>query len=63
MTAITRQKLSLAFTIYNKARAAAKGDTKKIEQWNKVLGRMVKDAYRYSRKTVMQSNPLFFAQI
>ena len=61
MTAITRRKLSLAFTIYNKARAAARGDVKKIEQWNKVLGRMVKDAYR-QRKTVTQFTPLSFAQ-
>lgn len=48
MSEQTRRKLSIAFTTYNKARAAARatGDTKSIEQWNKVLGRLVRDAFR-----------------
>ena len=41
-----RRKLSIAFSVYNKARAAARrdGDMKRIDLLNKTLGRMVKDA-------------------
>jgi len=45
----TRSKLSIAFSIYNKARAAARraGDAKQIDLLNKVLGRMISQAYRH----------------
>lgn len=48
MSEKTRRKLSIAFTIYNKAVAQARraGDVKAVKQWNKTLGRLVKDAYR-----------------
>jgi hypothetical protein len=51
MTALTRSKLSLAFTIYNQSRAEARrrGDAKKIAQMNRVLGNLVRDAYRPAR--------------
>lgn len=51
MTAEIKRKLSIAFTTYNKARAAARraGDEKSIKQWNEVLGRLVRDAYRRQR--------------
>lgn len=51
MTAQTRRKLSLAFTVYNKARADARrhGDIKRISALNKVLGNMVKAARRSAR--------------
>jgi len=47
MTSQISHKLSIAFSVYNKARAEARraGDTKQIELCNKVLGRMVKAAY------------------
>jgi hypothetical protein len=48
MTTEIRRKLSIAFTVYNKARADARrrGDTHRIETLNKVLGNMVKAARR-----------------
>lgn len=64
MTEQTRRKLSLAFTIYNKAVAQARraGDAKAIEQWKKTLGKLVKDAYRRNRAALSSSRlPLAFA--
>jgi len=51
MTAESRRKLSLAFTVYNKARAEARrhGDTKRIAALDKVLGNLVKAARRSAR--------------
>jgi hypothetical protein len=59
MSEQTRRKLSLAFTIYNKAVAQARraGNVKAVEQWNKTLGKLVKDAYRRNR-AVLNSSPL-----
>lgn len=50
----TRHKLSIAFSTYNKARADARrrGDEKTLEALNKVLGRMVRDAYKHTRRPV-----------
>jgi hypothetical protein len=47
----TRRKLSIAFVIYNQSRAEAyqRGDTKKLEILNLLLGRLVKDAYQPAR--------------
>ncbi len=49
MTTQTRSKLSIAFTIYNKARTQARrrGETQEIDRLNKVLGRMVSQAYKH----------------
>lgn len=48
MTPKTRSKLSIAFTIYNKARAEARrrGDVQQIARLNQTLGRMVAQAHR-----------------
>ncbi len=48
MTPQLRSKLSIAFSVYNIARAKARraGDEKQVELCNKVLGRMIKAAYR-----------------
>jgi hypothetical protein len=48
MTPQIRSKLSIAFSVYNIARAKARraGDKHQIDLCNKVLGRMVKAAYR-----------------
>jgi len=53
-----RRKLSIAFTIYNQSRAEARrrGDTKKLEAMNKVLGRLVKNSYRPARLFHLRSN-------
>ena len=49
MTNQIRSKLSIACTIYNKARTQARrrGDMKQIEALNKTLGRMIAQAYRH----------------
>ena len=49
MTQQVRSKLSIAFAIYNRARATARraGDTKQIDILNKTLGRMIAQAYRH----------------
>ncbi len=49
MTPQIRRKLSIAFSVYNKATAKARrnGDTKTIQALNQVLGKMVKAAYRW----------------
>ena len=50
MNASIRRKLSIAFTVYNRARAEARrrGDTKKIDALNKTLSRLVRNAYRFA---------------
>ena len=57
MTEQTRRKLSLAFSIYNKAVAQARraGNVQAVEQWNKTLGRLVKDAYRRNHAALNSS--------
>ncbi len=64
MTPETRRKLSIAFTVYNRARAQARrqGDTKQIDLWNKTLGRMVKVAFHHRAATSSKPNPISFAQ-
>ncbi len=48
MPTSTRRKLSIAFSVYNKARAQAlrSGDNHQVELCNQVLGRMVRQAFR-----------------
>lgn len=50
-----RRRLSIAFSTYNKATAKARaaGDEKAVEMWKKVLGRLVKDAYRRRRESIL----------
>lgn len=57
MSEQTRRKLSIAFTIYNKAVAQARraGNVKAVEQWKKTLGKLVKDAYRRNRAALNSS--------
>jgi hypothetical protein len=47
-----RRKLSIAFTVYNAARARARksGDIKQEEILNKVLGNLVRDAHRANKR-------------
>ena len=64
MTDQIRRKLSLAFTIYNKAVAQARraGNVQAVEQWKKTLGKHVKDAYRRNRAALNSSRlPLALA--